>query len=323
VTEWMLLFPALLTFAAVSFGTLAIIFAIEGIRTSRRRRRILERIQPSRPVEEGEDSDLIRPGDIRVRLPLLLDHVPYFRDAALRLRQAGMKLSPASFSLLTVGLGTAFGLLVWMASRSMLLAAPSALIGALLPEMWLRMRRRRRLRRFEEQFPEAIDLLGRAIRAGHPLSAGIRMVADESPDPIGGEFRQAFEEQRFGLPFDDALLGVADRNDLMDVRIFVTAVLIQREVGGNLAEVLDKISQTVRARFAILRQLRVYTAQGRLSGYVLGVMPIAVAAAIFALNPEYASKLVTEPLGRLMVVVALVLQVIGYLWIRRIVNIEI
>jgi len=323
VTEWTLLFPALLTFAAVSFGTLAIVFAIEGIRASRRRRRILERIEPVLPAEEGPGSDIIRPGDIRVHLPLMLDRIPYFRDAALRLRQAGIKLSPASFSLLTVGLGTALGLLMWMVSSSLVLAVPSAFIGTMLPEMWLRLRRRRRLRRFEEQFPEAIDLLGRAIRAGHPLSAGIRMVADESPEPIAGEFRQAFEEQRFGLPFDDALLGLADRNDLMDVRIFVTAVLIQREVGGNLAEVLDKIAQTVRARFAILRQLRVHTAQGRLSGYVLGVMPIAVAAAIFALNPEYASKLVTEPMGRFMVVAALIMQVLGYLWIRRIVNIEI
>ena len=323
MSEWVLLFPALLTFAAVSFGTLAVVFAVEGIRASRRRRRILERIQPALPTDDAGSSDIIRPGDIRVRLPLMLHLIPYFRDAALRLRQAGIKLSPASFSLLTVGLGSAFGLLVWVASLSLLLAVPAAVIGATLPELWLRMRRRRRIGRFEEQFPEAIDLLGRAIRAGHPLSAGIRMVAEESPEPIAGEFRQAFEEQRFGLPFDDALLGLADRNDLMDVRIFVTAVLIQREVGGNLAEVLDKIAQTVRSRFAILRQLRVVTAQGRLSGYVLGVMPIAVAGGIFALNPDYATKLVTEPMGRFMVVAALVMQVIGYLWIRRIVNIEI
>jgi tight adherence protein B len=212
---------------------------------------------------------------------------------------------------------------VWIVSLSLLLAVMTAIIAGLLPEMWLRMRRRSRLRKFEEQFPEAIDLLGRAIRAGHPLSAGIRMVADEAPEPIAGEFRQAFEEQRFGLPFDDALLGLADRNELMDVRIFVTAVMIQREVGGNLAEVLDKIAQTVRARFAILRQLRVYTAQGRLSGYVLGAMPIVVALGIFALNPDYAMMLVTEPLGRFMIVGAVIMQIIGYLWIRRIVDIEI
>ena len=212
---------------------------------------------------------------------------------------------------------------MWVASHSLLLAVPAGMIGGAIPEVWLRGRRRKRVRKFEEQFPEAIDLLGRAIRAGHPLSAGIGMVAEESPEPIASEFRQAFEEQRFGLPFDDALLGLADRNDLMDVRIFVSAVLIQREVGGNLAEVLDKIAQTVRARFTILRQLRVFTAQGRLSGYVLGAMPIVVAGGIFALNPEYASKLITEPVGRMMVVAALVMQIIGYLWIRRIVDIEI
>jgi len=319
----LVLLPALFTFAAVSFGTLALVFLWEGIRAARRRRRILERLQPVNQAELEEPDELLRPGDIRTRLPLLLDRIPWSRDAALRLRQAGVKLSAASFLMIMVGMAMAFGLLVWITSLSLLLATMAAVIAGLLPEMWLRLRRRSRLRQFEEQFPEAIDLLGRAIRAGHPLSAGIRMVADEAPEPIAGEFRQAFEEQRFGLPFDDALLGLADRNELMDVRIFVTAVMIQREVGGNLAEVLDKIAQTVRARFAIQRQLRVYTAQGRLSGYVLGVMPIAVAVGIFALNPDYAMMLVTEPLGRFMVAGAVIMQIIGYLWIRRIVDIEI
>jgi tight adherence protein B len=323
VTDWRLLFPALLTFASVSFGTLAVIFLMEGIRTARRRRMILARLQPMNTAEAEEDNDLLRPGELRSTFPALLDRVPWFRDLALRLRQAGVKISPQSFVLLIGGSGAAFGLLVWVTTLSPMIASVTAVGAALLPEIWLRQRRKRRLRKFEEQFPEAIDLLGRAIRAGHPLSAGIRMVADESPEPIAGEFRQAFEEQRFGLPFDDALLGLTDRNELMDVRIFVTAVLIQREVGGNLAEVLDKISQTVRARFAIQRQLRVYTAQGRLSGYVLGVMPIAVAAAIFAINRDYARMLITEPLGRIMVVIALVMQLLGYLWIRRIVDIEI
>jgi tight adherence protein B len=186
----------------------------------------------------------------------------------------------------------------------------------------MKHRRKRRISQFEEQFPEAIELMGRAIRAGHPLSAGIRMVAEESKDPIAAEYRQIFEEQRFGLPFEEALLGMADRNELNDVRIFVTALLVQREVGGNLAEILDKIATTIRARFTIRRQLRVYTAQGRMSGYVLGAMPIVVGLGLYALNPDYISLLFTETIGQFLLIGAAVMQIIGYLWIRKIVNIE-
>jgi len=155
------------------------------------------------------------------------------------------------------------------------------------------------------------------------LSAGLKMAADEATEPVAGAFRRVFEEQRFGIPFEDALLGLADRIDLVDVRILVTAILIQREVGGNLAEVLDKISHTVRARFTIRRQVRVYTAQGRFSGYVLAVLPIAVGSAIFAINREYMLILFRDPLGHWLLPIGVMLQILGYVWIRRIVHIEI
>jgi tight adherence protein B len=149
------------------------------------------------------------------------------------------------------------------------------------------------------------------------------MVAEEATEPIAGEFQRTHEEHRFGLPFEDALLAMADRIQIVDVRILVTAILIQREVGGNLAEILDNLASVIRARFTIRRQLRVYTAQGRFSGYVLGILPIAVGAAIYSLNPPYIQLLFTDPLGKLLVIVAVVFQIIGFLWIRKIVNIEI
>jgi len=180
-----------------------------------------------------------------------------------------------------------------------------------------------RLRRFEEELPEAIELLTRAIRAGHPLASGMRMVAQEGPPVVAEEFRQTFDEQRFGLPFNDALLGLVDRVNLIDVRIFAIAVLVQREVGGNLAEILDNLAATIRGRFYLRRQLRVYTAQGRLSGYALAALPVVVGAATFALAPDYFSLLFTTGLGQLMVASALFLQVIGVLWIRQIIDIEI
>ena len=199
----------------------------------------------------------------------------------------------------------------------------AAVVGASIPYMIVRHRRNKRMDTFEEMLPEAIDLLGRAIRAGHPLSAGLKMVADETAEPIQSEFRRTHEENRFGLPFDDALLAMADRVSIVDVRILVTAILIQREVGGNLAEVLDNLANVIRIRFTIRRQLRVYTAQGRFSGYVLAVLPIAVGAAIYNLNPSYIRLLFTDPFGKLMLMTAVVFQIVGFLWIRKIVDIEI
>ena len=149
------------------------------------------------------------------------------------------------------------------------------------------------------------------------------MVADEGPERVSDEFRKSFEEHRFGLSFDDALLGMVDRVGLVDVRIFATAVLIQRESGGNLAEILDKLGSTIRGRFAIRRQLRVYTVQGRLSGYTLAALPVVVGFMIYLIEPDYIMILFNETIGRVLLVAGLVLQFIGYLWIRKIVNIEI
>jgi tight adherence protein B len=149
------------------------------------------------------------------------------------------------------------------------------------------------------------------------------MVGEESPEPLAGEFRRVFEEQKFGLAIEDSLLALADRIDLVDMRIFVTALLIQREVGGNLAEILDKISYTIRERFTIQRQVRVYTAQGRFTGYLLAVLPIGVGFLIFLLNQEYMMILFQNPTGKLMITLAVILQIIGFFVIRKIIHIEV
>src|SRR5205807_1699827 len=151
-----------------------------------------------------------------------------------------------SYLLITLGVALGLGFAAFMVLRLWAAALVAASAGACLPYLYLRRRKMRFIRTFEEQLPEAIDLLGRAIRAGHPLSAGLKMAADEATEPVAGAFRRVFEEQRFGIPFEDVLMGLADRIDLVDVRILVTAILIQRDVGGNLAEVLDKISHTTR-----------------------------------------------------------------------------
>jgi tight adherence protein B len=187
----------------------------------------------------------------------------------------------------------------------------------------LKYRRSARLKRFEEQFPEALDLLSRAIRAGHAFQTAMGMCADELPTPVGTEFKKSFDQQNFGLPLKDTLHEMTERVPILDVKFFVTAVLIQRETGGNLAEILDNLAHVVRERFKILRQVRVHTAHGRFTGYVLLALPAALAVVLAWMNPEHMDLLFKERLGQMMIMGAIVMQTIGYFWIRKVIKIEV
>jgi tight adherence protein B len=314
---------ALFIFLAVAFGTLSIALIIEYFQERRRQQDALRQLRAF--TDEDQADGLLRAGDGEMPrwLRPIAARVPAFQDLDLIMDQADLKGHLPTFLLGTLGLTFAFGIGVLTLTRYWPAALIAAVIGAFIPYLYVRRRRNSRMYKFEEMLPDAIDLLGRAIRAGHPLSAGLKMVADETTEPIQSEFRRTHEENRFGLPFDDSLLAMADRVNIVDVRILVTAILIQREVGGNLAEVLDNLANVIRIRFTIRRQLRVYTAQGRFSGYVLAVLPVAVGSAIYTINPSYIRLLFTDPLGKLMLLTAFVFQVIGFLWIRKIVDIEI
>jgi tight adherence protein B len=319
--------PAALVFAAVALGTVAFALLWEGVAEWRRRRDVVDQLRSFTAPGGGDaaSATLIRSAkavEARWFQPIAA-RVPQLSDIGQMMHQAGLRWSAQTFLLITLGLAGGLGFAALILFRMWLAGVLAAVAGAWLPYLYVRRKRRKVLESFEERLPEACDLLGRAIRAGHPLSSGIKMAADEAEEPVAGQFRRVFEEQRFGIPFDDALMGLADRMPLMDVRILVTAILVQREVGGNLAEVLDKIANTIRARFTIRRQLRVYTAQGRFSGYVLAVLPIAVGSAIFMINREYMMILFQDPVGRLLLVTGITLQILGFLWIRKIVNIEI
>jgi tight adherence protein B len=323
-----LIFTASLVFSAVVFATMAIAFTWEVTRDWLRRRQVAKRLEPVLTnLDEGaagKSDELIRQfqSDEGI-LTGLAQALPGVQSTETLLREAQVEWRPETLLLISSGLAFGLGAAVLLATRLITIAAVAAAIGAWLPYVYLRRKRTTRLRSFEEEFPESIDLLTRAIRAGHPLASGMRMVADEGPKVVADEFRQTFEEQRFGLPFNDALLGMVDRVNLVDVRIFVIAVLIQREVGGNLAEILDNLADTIRGRFYIRRQLRVYTAQGRMSGYALAALPIVVGVATFLMSREYMITLFTTLMGQAMVVTAVVLQFIGVFWIRKIINIEI
>ncbi len=318
-----------LTFVAVALGTLSLVLLWEWWRERVRKRHALKQLRDL--ANMGLEQSLTAGQSLFRRIesssnPLmrqLLARFPQLQEIDLLVQQAGLGWSEQSFLLLTIGLGFAGGLAGVVSLRRPEAGLAGAFLGALLPSLYVRRRRTKRFAAFEERLPDTIDLLVRAIRAGHPLTAGLQMVAEESPEPIAGEFRRTFEEQRFGLPLDDSLVALADRVSLVDVRIMTTAIMIQRNVGGNLAEILDTIAYTIRERFKIRRQLRVYTAQGRLSGYILALLPIGVGCVLYLLNPQYIMTLFTDPAGKMTVGIAVVLQLIGFLWIRKIVNIEI
>lgn len=239
------------------------------------------------------------------------------------IEQAGIKVSVSTIVVVSVGLACGFGLLVGFFVSQWWAPALAAGAGLVLPMLFLRIKRGKRLHRFEEQFPEALDLLSRAIRAGHAFTTAMGMVADEAMDPVGLEFKKTFDEQNFGLPLKEAMNNMTIRIPTMDVRFFVTAVLIQRETGGNLSEILDNLAHVVRERFKILRQVRVYTAHGRLTGYVLMALPAALAIALGFINPEHMNLLFRERMGQMMLTGSIVMQIVGYLWIRKVVKIEV
>lgn len=325
------LLPALAVFAAVAFAVLSLSLLWEWWRDRRRTKEIESRLgalagEGDEPGAQGDPfGDLFRESDSREPgwLDPVVGRLPHSRDLQHLLDQAEIGWGLGTFVLVTVGGAVALGLATLVFTRVPIAGVGAAAFGATLPYVAVKRRKAKRLEAFEEHFPEAIDLLGRAIRAGHAFSTGLQMVAEESPGPISTEFRQVFEEQKFGLPLEDSMLALADRIDLMDMRMFVTAVLIQREVGGNLAEILDKIAHTIRERFTIHRQVRVYTAQGRFTGYLLAALPIIVGTLIYILNSEYMLILVREPEGRFMIALAAVLQITGYFIIRRIIDIKV
>lgn len=240
-----------------------------------------------------------------------------------RLRQAGLRMKVGVFLLLSLAafaLGVLLGtILHWPFAMTLAVG----LLLLLLPNAMVNIRRGRRLRTFVAHFPDALEMFARSLRAGHSFTGAIQLVSQEMPDPVGTEFRQVFDEQNLGVPLREALTGMTHRIDSIEVRFFVTAILIQRETGGNLAEIIDKIAHVIRERFRIEGQLKVFTAQARMTGSILVLLPIGVALAIGALNPDYLKPLWFEKTGKIMLALAACMQIAGALVIRRIIRIKI
>ena len=297
-----------------------------------RDRRLQQRLQEVGSIgAQPADSDGEVPTDIvkqRLRGPLpgldrLLASSGRGSGFGRWLEQSGVRLSPSAVVMIVAGCGIAGGLVAALLVRQPMVSLAIGAVAATIPVLVLKQKRTARLRRFEEHFPEALDLISRAVRAGHGFTAGLKMAAEELEDPVGPEFRKTFDEQNFGLPLKDALANLSERVPLLDVRFFSTAVLIQRETGGNLAEILENLANVVRERFKILRQVRVHSAHGRFTAWVLMALPVGLCFALSVINPEYMNLLFEESMGQKMIVVAVTMQVVGYLWIKRVIKIEV
>jgi tight adherence protein B len=239
------------------------------------------------------------------------------------IQHADVKMTVGQFVLLTLLCAAVAFFLVVQFIGDERIALAAAVIFAIIPTGVLKQLAKRRIGKFEEQFPESIDMIARALRAGHSLTTALSLAAEELAEPVRTEFRLLHDRQNYGMPFPEAMRAFAERVPLLDARFFVTAVLTQREAGGNLAEVLDGLSAVIRERFKLKRQVRVLSAHGRITGWILGILPFIIGGALYVVAPEHIAVLFSDPFGLRIVFGALVLQVIGVFFIRRIINIEI
>ena len=237
--------------------------------------------------------------------------------------QADTNLTAAKFFAISGGMCVGGAAAAGMARMPIYVIPVAGLILGVLPTCWLTLRRRKRMRKFAAQLPGALELVSRALRAGHSLASGMSLVAEEMQPPIKQEFQRVFEAQNLGISLEDALRTMCLRMPNLDLKFFVTAVVLQRQTGGDLAEILDKIGHLIRERFKIWGQVQALTGEGRLSGIVLLALPPVLFLAVWWLNPDYSMMLFTDPMGNKMLAGAVVLQVLGALVIKKIINIKV
>jgi len=316
---------ALLVFAAVLVATVGGYFLLAPAReSSRELKRRLDLLE-LRGIEKADIPDVLKE-ELLSDVPLLqraLSRLKLAQRMDARLRQAGMEMTVGVFTLLSFvlfALGALAGLFLhWPFVLAILLGA----LLATVPGTVVSVKGRRRMKAFTSQFPDALEMFARSLRAGHSFTGAIQLVAQEMPHPLGSEFRQVFDEQNLGVPLREALTGMTRRVDSLDARFFVTAILIQRETGGNLAEIIDKIAHVIRERFRIQGQVKIFTAQARMTGLILSLLPAGLALTIGVLNPDYLKPLWFERSGRILIALALCMQIAGGLVIRKIVRIKI
>lgn len=270
------------------------------------------------------------PDDLRLEImketppfEALLANIPFLRNIDKWLDQAGLKITPARFLLMTLAVSVAGYAAAFLLRRNHLISLVIALILLAVPFICLQFLKRQREDKFTEQLPDVLTTISRSLRAGHSLNSSIELIGNEVAEPAGGLFKTAFEQQKLGLPVTDTLTNMTLRMESLDLRFFVVVVTINTEVGGNLSEILDKLAETIRERLKIRRQVKVYTAQGRMSGYLLAMLPIVTFLFFNFMMPGYEDVLTKEKPGQYFLLGAVIMQIIGFLFIRKIINIRI
>jgi tight adherence protein B len=317
---------ALMVFVLVALAVFAAVSLLD--QRSAQSRLIKERLANERKAPERapeEELALLRDEQLSKipALDTLLRRSTRVTNIQKMLAQGGMSMRAGNFLGFSALAGVVATIAAYVLSKRVEVAWVALLLGFLLPYSYASFRRNQRFEKFEELFPEAIDTLARAVRAGHAFTTALEMITAEVAEPVSGEFRQLYEEQKFGMPVRDALINLTERMPLVDVKFFVTAVMLQRETGGNLAEILDNLSYVIRERFKIQRQVRVYTAQGRLTMALLMAMPPIIVTIMLVLNPSFIRPLFADPIGHTLLVAGIILQTIGYFVIRKIIRIQV
>lgn len=323
-----MLLVVVLVFLGV-FGVIVLLMLASNVGGSRQGKQALAALQSALATDKSEGRDQI----VDIRKKELLSAIPLLNRWLLKIElaprlhrllyQANLKWTAGGLMLMSTACFVIPAYLMYRRSGVLIF---SLVIGVVLggaPFAFVLHRRSQRFKKFEQNLPEALDLMVSALRAGHSLLAGLGLVARECVDPIGSEFRICFEEQNYGLELRTAIDNLVARVPLQDLKLVSTAILIQKESGGNLAEVLDKVSQLIRDRFRLRRQVSVHTAQGRMTGWVLSFLPIALGLALYLVNPKTMSLLWTNPLGLKLIYAASAMMVVGGLIIRKIVNMEV
>ncbi len=294
--------------------------------SAKTRKRLKKRIAEIESAGEEESlSSLLREKYLRRLSPLerRLESLPAMEAIATRIEQAGHKILAYRLVLLSLLIGIVALVVSWIYLRTPMLTVASGIFATYLPFMKISMDRVKRMQAFEEQLPDAIDTMKRALKAGHPLGATLKLVAEEMDDPVAGEFELTFGEINYGNDLRKAMLGLLSRVPSVTVMALVTSILVQKETGGNLAEILEKISAVIRGRFRFQRKVQTYSAEGRMSAWVLAMVPLGLFAGLWVTQPDYLPTLLIDPRGQKMIVYGGISALVGIFWIRKILRIEV
>jgi tight adherence protein B len=306
--------------------TVVIAFGVNVVETQKKKK-VTEMLQTAvGQTQQAETKVLFDAGQTASALMRFIGHFNFAQKLEVKLQQSGMAMSLKTLllsmflcAILGALLGARFKLLL---SPALSMAAAAVVVG-MMPYFYVLRKRKKRMAAFEEQFPEALEFLSRAMRAGHAFSIALEMLSEESPQPLAGEFRKVYNETNLGLPIEVALRNVTDRMPLLDLKFFVAAVLLQRETGGNLAEILTNLAHVIRERFKLKGQVRSASAHGRMTGTILTLMPVALLFGMLAVAPGYLEGMAADPLGRKMITAVIVGVILGHFTIRKIVNIKV